>query len=219
MKINLCLPTGDDVKSDFMMSVTRMLMRCTTAGMSIEFTNIKTSNVAQSREQTAMLALKSDCSHLLWIDSDMVFPAWTLERLLSHKVDIVAGNYAMRGFLEPTPTAVTDIQPDGRCRRAFAAHGDQLIEVEGVGFGMVLMTRQVLERMPQPWFPIQWNAEGKFHDGEDVGFCANARKAGYKVLVDPLVSRHLGHIGSYLYTLNATPLPYGKAKAICWSDS
>lgn len=218
MKINFCIPSGDAVNADFAVSFAKLMARGVKSGHEFVITNVRTSNVAQSREQTAMQALKSDCDYLFWIDSDMVFPVWTLDRLLAHKVDIVAGNYAMRGFLNPTPTAVTDIQPDGRCRRVFAAQGDQLVEVEGVGLGMTLITRQVFERMPQPWFPIQWNADGKFHDGEDVGFCANARKAGYRVMIDPLVSRHLGHIGSYLYTLNATPLPYADAKKICWSD-
>ncbi len=217
--INLCLPTGDDVKADFALSLSRLLLRGAAAGYSFKFTNVKTSNVAQSREQTAEAALRSDCSHLLWLDSDMVFPDWILERLLSHDVDLVAGNYCMRGALEPQPTAVVDIQPDGRCRRTFAAQGDALVEVEGIGFGALLMKRSVLERIAQPRFPIQWNAAGKFHDGEDVGFCTKAREAGFKLHVDPVVTRHLGHIGAYLYTLNATPLPYAKAKAICWGDS
>src|SRR5690606_24258582 len=210
-KINLCLPTGDDVKADFMLSLTRMLLRAGAAGHTFEFTNIKTSNVAQSREQVAERALKTDASHMLWLDSDMVFPDWLLERLLSHDVDIVAGNYCMRGALSPLPTAVVDIQPNGQCKRVFAAQGDALVEVEGVGFGVVLMKRAVLEKVSQPRFPITWNAAGGYHEGEDVNFCANARKAGYRFLVDPLVSRHLGHVGSYLYTLNATPLPYNQA--------
>lgn len=218
MKINVCLPTGDEVKSDFLMSLSRLLMRGTKAGTEFQLTNIKTSNVAQSREKTAMAALESDCTHLLWLDSDMVFPDWTLERLLMHDVDIVAGNYAMRGFLQPTPTAVVDLQPDGRCRRTYAAQGDQLIEVEGLGLGLMLMKRGVLERLQQPWFPIEWNAAGKFHDGEDLGFCAKARRAGFRIFVDPVVSRRLGHVGAYLYTLSATPLPYADAKKICWDE-
>lgn len=218
MKINLCLPTGEDIKADFMMSLSRLLLQSASVGIEFEFSNVKTSNVAQSREQIAMTAMQSDCSHLFWLDSDMVFPDWTLERLLSCDVDIVAGNYAMRGFLQPTPTAVVDVQSDGRCRRAYAAQGDELVEVEGIGLGVMLMKRTVLERMKQPWFPIEWNAAGKFHDGEDLGFCAKARKAGFKVLVDPVISRRLGHVGSYLYTLNATPIQYSAAKKICWGE-
>ena len=218
MNITLCLPTGDDVKADFMLSLSRLLLRAGATGHQFSFANVKTSNVAQSREQTAEQALKSEGTHFLWLDSDMVFPAWLLERLLSHDVDIVAGNYCMRGALNPQPTAVVDIQPNGQCRRTFAAQGDALVEVEGIGFGAVLMKRAVLERMPQPRFPIVWTALGGSHEGEDVSFCANARKLGYRLLVDPLVSRHLGHNGSYLYTLNATPLPYGQAKAICWGE-
>ena len=219
MKISLCLPTGDDVKVDFSLSLAKLMVRGTKKGFEFTVTNVRTSNIAQSREQVADQALRTDCSHMLWLDSDMVFPEWLLDRLLSHDVDVAAGNYCMRGALSPAPTAVIDIQPNGQCRRTFAAQGDALVEVEGVGFGAVLMKRAVLEKMPLPRFPITWNALGGYHEGEDVSFCANARKAGYKLYIDPLVSRHLGHVGSYLYTLNATPLPYGKAKAICWSDA
>ena len=47
---------------------------------------------------TLMHALAVDATHILWLDSDMRFPADTLGRLLARNRDIVGANYCARRF-------------------------------------------------------------------------------------------------------------------------
>ena len=97
--------------------------------------------VARSRNALTAEFLKSDCTHLLFIDSDLIFSADHVARLLSHRVDIVGGFYPKKqdGKLEwvintlpapmPTPTA------------------EGLQAVKYIGTGFMLIARGVFERM------------------------------------------------------------------------
>jgi GT2 family glycosyltransferase len=53
------------------------------------------------------------------------------------------------------------------------------------------MKAEVFENTPIPWFLIdrvKWDeVDFECNVGEDYSFCNNARKAGYKVMVDPMV--------------------------------
>jgi hypothetical protein len=58
--------------------------------------NSRSSLVAVGRNQCAGAAQIMKASHLLFLDSDMVFPADTLARLLAHNKDIVGATYSKR---------------------------------------------------------------------------------------------------------------------------
>ena len=82
----------------------------------------------------------------------------------------------------------------------------ELSEVEGVGFGCVLVGTDVLMSIASKdwrWFePLKGF-------GEDLSFCWRARECGYKILLDPSVK--CGHVGNIVVTeqfFNA----YGGAK-------
>ena len=46
-------------------------------------------NVHQARENIVMEAMKGDCTHILFVDSDMIFDGDALERLLERDKDII----------------------------------------------------------------------------------------------------------------------------------
>ena len=48
------------------------------------------------RERLATQAVGLNADYMLWLDSDMVFPATTAVRLLAHTEPVVAGNYIRR---------------------------------------------------------------------------------------------------------------------------
>lgn len=195
-KVIICIPSGDEVKTDFMFSLISMLDQCTHAGISFDIRNRRVSNIANSREWLAEGALTvSGAQHILWIDSDMTFPPWALKRLLDLKQPIVSATYSTRQ--RPfRPVAHTSQEGD-----LGDLNQDELIEAESTGLGFMLMERKVLEEMEQPRFPIEWDTVAEHHLGEDNGFCSKAREMGYKIMIDPVLSRHIGHIGSYVYRL------------------
>lgn len=131
---------------------------------------------------------ETDCDRLLCLDSDISFAPSMVNLLEGDGLDCVAGVYynLYDGVVKP----VAKLLPDND-----VTADDPLIEVEAVGAGFLMVSRELLEKMateyepPMAWFwePIQ---DG-LHVGEDFGFCQRVRMLGEKVWVDLRVQ--LGH--------------------------
>jgi len=152
----------------------------------------------QSRNLLVHKMLQGDWTHILMLDSDMVFPAGTLGRLLSHDVDIVGGFYLrkVRGNL---PCAARYNADDGRPHSVWPL--PRLEEVDSIGTGAILIKRRVFEDIEAPWFeykPVEpeWDKTKVEQISEDYVFCDKVREAGYKIHVDG--SLLCGHVGPYI---------------------
>jgi len=149
--------------------------------------------VYDARERLAEQAVASGASHVLWIDSDMTFPRDALLRLLTHDVAMVGINYSTR----VSPPVFVAKANGARVRTSGGSTGLQ--EVEGVGFGLVLMRTIVLEMTMDAGAPIfgpKWIPERKQFMGEDFAFCERARAAGVAIYVDHDLSKECAHIGA-----------------------
>ena len=91
-RVAVCVPVRDYVTAAFSFSLAMLLKKCGEAGLKTTLHMVMGSEIASQRQQLALEALKTDCTHILWLDSDMRFPADILNNLLSHKRDIVACN-------------------------------------------------------------------------------------------------------------------------------
>lgn len=125
-------------------------------------------------------------THVLFIDDDMIVPPNGLMRLLSHKEPIVGGLYFGR---QPPhlPIAYRHIKDNQWI--PITKFGAGLQEVDAIGFGFILVERTVLEKMQRPWF--------EFSDrmGEDMYFCEQAKKLGYRILLDADIKcKHLSTV-------------------------
>jgi hypothetical protein len=172
------------------------------------------------RNTIALRALEMDCSHLIFLDADMVYPPDTITRLLEHDLDIVGAltfkrwpNFEPLVF-EGEPYNMTLVERTeiinksfkektliGRARQflgflpstrkvAVKTLPEGLVKVTATGTGCLLIKTTVLETLGCPWF------EFSHHDGkpvgEDINFCYNAGKAGYDIYVDTTVrTEHL----------------------------
>lgn len=137
-------------------------------------------------------------SHILMLDTDMMFPPNALQRLLAHGKEIVGTTYCQRR----SPRGyVHESLRDGIIRTHL---GGGLDEIQSTGFGCILMKMHIFNRIPRPWFaPIY---KGVVDDrGEDVrrsedrSFCDRAREAGFKVWCDFDLSAELRHIGQFAF--------------------
>lgn len=198
------IPSGSDWKADFGMSLAGMVAAAAKplrGGGYIErlqLWNTKGSILSRSRATIAKKALELECSHLLFVDSDMTFPNWTLHQLLSHNKAVVAANCVVKQ-LPSNPTArQKDETVPGRL--VDSKHGAGLEKVWRVGTGVMLIKTSVFADVPKPWFPIVYNPETDDDTGEDWGFCEKLEAAGIPIWVDHELSRHVGHIGAYTYT-------------------
>lgn len=155
----------------------------------IDFLLIQSCDIASSRMWLAKQAVEKGATHLLFVDSDMLFPSDALEQLLAREKDIIGVEYHKRKFPLETVTAYfPDVEKSEK----------EPFKVGIAGTGLMLINTEVFKNpnMDKNWFSFGRNAEGKNVIGEDGWFCNTARDAGYDVYVDPVVKvLHLGEYG------------------------
>lgn len=146
-----------------------------------------------AREEAAKLTCELGADYLYMVDDDMICPNDTFERLYAHDVDLVAPLAFTRNY--PHKAVIYDISegwdPVSRSHYFVNHHvesyaKDKLIECDAVGFGAALIKRSVLEGVPAPRFMSTCGT------GEDIYFCHQARKAGFRVFMD--TATKLGHL-------------------------
>lgn len=195
-RVAICVPVRDYVTAAFSFSLAMLLKKCGETDRKTSLHMVMGSEIASQRQQLATEALSTECTHILWLDSDMRFPNITLEALLSHDKDIVACNYSTR--VEPhMPVAFTSKQNMGE--RLGADVG--LNKVAAVGMGCMLVKRNVFESMSLPYFGVEWNQDYTSLIGEDLYFANKADLAGYDIWIDSDLSNRIAHIGTRAYTL------------------
>jgi hypothetical protein len=130
-------------------------------------------------------------THLLWLDADHVFRpdlACNLARFFTNPdIDMISALYYQRTG-NPLPVAyVKDNNEDPYKHYPLIDVPPTLCEVDAIGFGACMMKRDVFDRVPEPWFTIDWRG------GEDIVFCVHAKRHGIRIFLDG--SYKIGHIG------------------------
>jgi hypothetical protein len=156
--------------------------------------------IHSARAELMETMIEDGATHMLWLDADMRFPRDTLVHLLQHNLPMVGANYSKRAFGEGF-TALKKVGVTGEQLRT-TDESEGLEEVEGIGFGCVLIQAKALLGLPHPeevpWFQNRYLGEGLWM-GEDIHFCELVRKAGGRIFVDHDLSKAVAHIGQMEY--------------------
>lgn len=154
---------------------------------------------AEGRNRLVDLALELNCTHIMFVDDDVIHPTDIVKKLLAHNKDIVGGLYLMRNF--PHRPIMFDIaNDDGTCRwRKVRDEETGLIEVVNMGMGACLIKTSVFREMRDKGFTFKSaiDQSGKVRDiwftlGElqkdtwcdDIAFLNRARKSGFQIFID-----------------------------------
>lgn len=136
----------------------------------------------------------NDYTHLVWIDSDMIFPTDAVKVLIDHDKDIVGVNYCARqGY--PRFTASKDNKPF-----VTAPESTGLEKVDVLGLGLVAIKKEVLKKIGYPWF--DFITIGDRIMGEDEYFFSKAASEEYEPWVDQDLSKKVYHIGQTMLDYN-----------------
>lgn len=146
------------------------------------------SYIPNNRNGLVTAAMQVGASHLLFIDSDMRFPADTIDEFLNTHVGIIAANCRQR-----TQDAWT-ARKNGQWVSSAGRSGIE--RVDSVGTGVMMIDMNVFRGLEPPWFPFEWDAGTGKYVGEDVGFCRKATAAGYQIWIDHTLSQQVRHIGT-----------------------
>ena len=146
-----------------------------------------------SRDKIVQKAINRQDTHILWLDSDMVFNPDIFERLYKtmneYKAPLTSGIYNSR-HIGRMPVVYEQLSPELKRLEDYPEDND-IFDIEGCGFGCCLTRVDMLQDI--------WDHEGTCFRptaefGEDLAFCSRAMKVrGYKMVADQGVC--CGHIG------------------------
>lgn len=195
-KLAVLVPCRDTLHSAFAMCLTEMVKLNTMNGLDTHVIMDASTVLLTQRQRLATEAQSVGAEYMLWLDSDMVFPPSTALRLLAHKEDIVAANYIRRQL--PAKGVAYETIGDWENPLIFEPQ-DDLVEVEGVGMGCMLVKTSILDDIPQPWFEFGWTPESNDWLGEDMIFCQKMAQAGNTVKIDTQLSMEMRHLGTWAF--------------------
>lgn len=199
MKTLIAIPCGDQCPTDFL----RSLLGLEVVG-EVQYTFAQGSLVYDARNRLADVAITGGFDRVLWLDSDMIFPADMALRMhaaLDSGLEMITGVYVTRKkpirpvlysalgletpegsrFATPTYTQVTELP-------------DEPFTVAGCGFGCVMMTGDLLRRVVANYGSGFAPTSGF---GEDLSFCLRVTDMGGQIWCDPAI--RCGHVGVAVY--------------------
>ena len=145
---------------------------------------------AAGRNIVIRQALENNCSHVFFMDDDMIFPSDTLNKLMEHNKDIITALYLLRSF--PHRAAFFDkAYPDGKNKFMPLTPGlTGLVKGTAAGLGAALISTDVFRKMEEPW--VRLGELDKDGWCDDVGFFNRAREAGFDIWCD--LDGQVGHL-------------------------
>lgn len=206
MKTLIAIPCMDTIHTAFVQCLMQADLK-PLGQLSVRFQ--RNTLVYDSRNILAIDAIRNGYDQVLWLDSDITFPAnmpaILMESLEYDQADMVTGIYVNR-HANPHPILYSRIQPPERNPDGIMAKRvdtyedippDSIFPVAGAGFGCVLtktkLLQDVLEKFGPPFTPLPWASE-------DISFCYRAGLLGKNIVATSRIT--LGHVGQYEYTLN-----------------
>lgn len=153
-----------------------------------DFTVLQGMPFDSARNAACQRVLEGGYKYLFFLDSDVLTPPDTILRLIAHGLPIVSGLYYRR---QPP---LIPVMLKGKQWITEWNPPNSRIEVDMCGAGCLLIRRDVLEKVPPPWFNWQLDKEGTDKLSEDFAFCMKAKAHGFTVHVDTsIVCRHIGY--------------------------
>lgn len=160
------------------------------------------SPVDNARNHIVEEFLKTDCTHLLFIDSDTIPPKNALKKLLAAKKDIVS---ALTPIIEHDENRVNDSKGFYRKYNVVGFNDKHvnehigLVPCKGAGSSCILIAREVFEKLERPWYRFQYQDDNGVPVivGEDILFTAKALAAQIVPYVDTSII--CGHSKSIIW--------------------
>lgn len=159
------------------------------------FEPIEGSGIGANRERLVKNALKTDCTHILFIDEDMGFQPECLYIMAGRRLPLVGCNYPMR----VKGKGMTALALDKKNRIPLTEESVGTEPCHYTGFGLCLIERWVFEKIEKPWFLIGYNTETETYTTEDAGFARRVSESGIDWHVDHDASKKIYHVGNYNY--------------------
>jgi hypothetical protein len=207
-KIFIGIPTYGDVSAATMCCVLSTLTSCGYPGTLSVYPGCAI--IALARSELLGRFLLSDCTHFLFLDSDISFSGNLVKRMMETNVDVVTGIYLSRKT--PHEPMFNRLEPYNIIT---TGNDEKLLEIHSAGLGCVLVSRKAIEDTckffptleyisrdtEKPSYCLFMEGLGKSPDeekirfwGEDIMFFSRLRDAGFHpyAIIDTVIN-HDGH--------------------------
>jgi|TARA_R100000030_G_scaffold100815_1_gene94834 GT2 family glycosyltransferase len=207
---------GGMLTDQFFLSMFRASQTLMRHGINFRVTTLRNESlVTRARNILTAMFLESDCSHLLFIDSDIEFDSDSILRALAYDKPIMAAAYPKKAL--PIQYAINFKFQDIDTKQVRVENG--AVEVLDASTGFFLIKREVLEKMIQAYPELHYrndsNIDEKYNKycyalfdtwldpddnrylSEDYTFCRRWQKIGGEIWLDP--NTKLNHVGSYTF--------------------
>ena len=139
--------------------------------------------ISYNRNQVCKRFLETDADYLLMFDNDCI--PERVDRILDmadYDKDIIGATCF--GFTKKMIVPfVMKQRDDYRYDVLDTDLNNGVVECDGIGSGVMMIARRVLEDIPYP-FKNEYDPEGIKTTGLDFNFCRRAKKLGYRVFAD-----------------------------------
>lgn len=192
MRLMIAVPTNDYVHADFMKSLVGLTEELSRQKIAFKVEIVAGTLVYIARNRLAQKAVNEKYTHVLWLDSDMVFSEKIAEDLLDSGKDMICGAFVSR---RPPygPCVYASIE---KCKiEKVQDFGLMPFRVDGCGFACVLTTTELLSAVMQKYGTTFQPTD---YYGEDLAFCWRVKSIGREIWCEPTVRvGHIAHVPVY----------------------
>ncbi len=191
-RLLIAIPTTDYIPADFVKSLAKLQQELGRRGVAYDVEVQSGTLVYIARNRLANKAINENYTHVLWIDSDMVFGEKVLEDLMDVGKEMVCGAFVSR---RPPygPCIYSSIEENAI--EKVNEFGTRPFRVDGCGFAMVLTSVELLQAVTQKFGTCFQPTD---YYGEDLAFCWRVKQLGREIWCEPTVRPgHIAHVPVY----------------------
>ena len=192
-RLLIAVPCTDYMHASFTESLLKLTVHLHREGIKHDVEIIPGTLVYMARNKLASKAMSGGYTHILFIDSDMVFDENIVETLMFSRKDFVCGTFHSRR--PPYGTCIfSSLEPVEKVKQY--GNGLEPFRIKGCGMACTMISTEILKAV-QYKFGTCFNPE-KIHGvnfGEDLAFCWRADNIGTEIWCDPTAKvGHIAHI-------------------------
>ena len=193
-KLLIAVPCMDYMHVDFVQSLLKLCQHLQREGVRYN-TEIQSGTLVYlARNKLANKAVNEEYTHILFLDSDMVFDENLVETLTFCGKDFVCGAFQSRRA--PYGSCIfSSLKPVRRVKE----YGIEPFQVEGCGMACTMISTEILKEVQSTYGnPFDPAIIEDITFGEDTAFCWRARKCGFEIWCEPTARiGHIAHVPIY----------------------
>lgn len=193
MKLLIAIPTVDYIHYSFVESLTKLVSHLKDKNVDFEVFFQADTLIYTARNQITDKAIRGGFTHVLWLDSDIVFDEFLFDKMYETSKSFVT--CIIHGRRPPHRPCIFKTLAPAKRYESPDEYPSSVFEVGACGFGCVLIETNVL-------LDVKIHSSSPFMPtpdlGEDLAFCERATKLGHKIFAEPSIKiGHIGHIPIY----------------------